>query len=43
MDSVNKIADYVAMINLGKIIWYGEKNDMQKSKNKNLQEFINLH
>ena len=30
------------MINEGKIIWYGEKQDLKKSKNKTLNEFINI-
>ena len=40
--SINKIANKVAMINEGKIIWHGEKQDLQKSKNKTLNEFINI-
>ena len=42
LSSINKIANKVAMINEGKIIWYGEKQDLQKSKNKTLNEFINI-
>ena len=42
LSSLNKIANKVAMINEGKIIWYGEKQDLQKSKNKTLNEFINV-
>ncbi len=42
LSSLNKIANKVAMINEGKIIWYGEKQDLQKSKNKTLNEFINI-
>ena len=34
LSSLNKIANKVAMINEGKIIWYGEKQDLKKSKNK---------
>ena len=40
LSSLNKIANKVAMINEGKIIWHGEKQDLQKSKNKTLNEFI---
>ena len=42
LSSINKIANKVAMINQGKIIWHGEKEDLQKSKNKTLNEFINI-
>jgi phospholipid/cholesterol/gamma-HCH transport system ATP-binding protein len=42
LSSLNKIANKVAMINEGKIIWYGEKEDLKKSKNKTLNEFINI-
>ena len=41
MQSVNKIADNVAMINDGKIIWKGKKSEMGVSNNQKLQEFIN--
>ena len=41
MHSVKKIADNVAMINEGKIIWKGKKSEMMHSKNIKLQEFIN--
>ena len=41
MQSVNKIADNVAMINDGKIIWKGKKSEMGDSNNQKLQEFIN--
>ena len=41
MQSVNKIADNVAMINEGKIIWNGKKSEMGVSDNQKLQEFIN--
>ena len=40
LSSLNKIANKVAMINEGKIIWHGEKQDLKKSKNKTLNEFI---
>ena len=42
LSSINKIANKVTMINEGKIVWHGEKQDMQKSKNKTLKEFINI-
>ena len=42
LSSINKIANKVAMINEGKIIWHGEKQDLKKSKNKTLNEFINI-
>ena len=42
LSSLNKIANKVAMINEGKIIWYGEKQDLKNSKNKTLNEFINI-
>ena len=42
LSSINKIANKVAMINEGEIIWHGEKQDLQKSRNKNLNEFINI-
>ena len=42
MDSVRKIADNVAMISSGKIIWNGKKSEIEKSSNKELNEFINM-
>ena len=42
LSSLNKIANKIAMINEGKIIWYGEKQDLKKSNNKTLNEFINI-
>ena len=42
MDSVRKIADDVAMISNGKIIWNGEKSELAKSNNQELNEFINI-
>ena len=42
LSSINKIANKVAMINEGKIIWHGDKHNLQKSKNKTLNEFINI-
>ena len=43
LSSLNKIANKVAMINEGKIIWHGERQDIQKSKVKTLNEFINIY
>ena len=43
LSSINKIANKVAMINEGEIIWHGEKQDLQKSGNKSLNEFININ
>ncbi|MAC61937.1 MAG: ABC transporter ATP-binding protein [SAR116 cluster bacterium] len=42
MDSVRKIADNVAMISRGKITWNGKKSEIEKSSNKELNEFINI-
>ena len=42
MDSVKKIADNVAMINDGEIIWHGEKEGLDNSNNKLLNQFINI-
>lgn len=42
MDSVKKIADNVAMINDGEIIWHGEKESLVNSGNKLLNQFINI-
>ncbi len=41
LDSIKQIADKVAMINEGKIVWHGNKQDLRKSKNKTINEFIN--
>ena len=43
LDSIKKIADKVAMINEGKIVWHGNKQDLRKSKNKTINEFINTN
>lgn len=43
LDSIKKIADKVAMINEGKIVWHGNKQDLRKSKNKTMNEFINTN
>ena len=42
MDSVKKIADNVAMINNGEIIWHGGKESLNGSNNKLLNQFINI-
>ena len=42
LNSMNKIAYKVAMVNEGKIIWHGEKKDLHNNKNKTLNEFINI-
>ena len=42
MDSVKKIADNVAMINNGEIIWHGDKESLNGSNNKLLNQFINI-
>ena len=38
--SARKIADKVAMIYEGKIIWFGDIKDIDNSKNKYLEQFI---
>ena len=43
LDSIKKIADKVAMINEGKIVWHGNKKDLRRSKNKTMNEFINTN
>lgn len=40
MASVRKIADYVAMIYKGKILWYGTVAEMDKTDNEYVQQFI---
>ena len=40
MGSVRKIADYVAMIHDGKIIWTGPVGDLDKSGNEYVEQFI---
>ena len=42
MDSVKKIADNVAMIDNGEIIWHGDKESLSVSNNKLLNQFINI-
>ncbi len=40
MSSVRKIADYVAMIHDGKIVWTGPVKDLDKSGNEYVEQFI---
>ncbi len=40
MASAKKIADKVAMLYEGKIIWFGDKKDMYKSGNEYMDQFI---
>jgi len=40
MQSARKIADYVAMIYRGKIIWHGSVKDIDNSKNNYVEQFI---
>lgn len=41
MSSVRRIADYVAMIHEGKILWHGKVEDLDKSGNPYVDQFIN--
>ncbi len=41
MGSVRKIADFVAMIYDGKIVWHGPIKELDKTKNPYIQQFIN--
>ncbi len=41
MGSVRKIADYVALIHEGKIIWHGAVDDLDHSGNEFVDQFIN--
>ena len=41
MGSVRKIADYVAMIHEGKIVWHGAVADLDHSGNEYVDQFIN--
>ncbi len=43
MGSVRKIADFVAMIHEGKIIWHGPVEELDKSGNPYVEQFINGH
>lgn len=40
MGSVRKIADYVAMIHEGKILWYGPASELDHSGNAHVEQFI---
>ena len=40
MASARKIADYIAMIYKGEIIWYGKKEDVDHSGNEYVDQFI---
>jgi phospholipid/cholesterol/gamma-HCH transport system ATP-binding protein len=40
MASARKIADYVAMIHQGKIIWHGSVKDLDNSGNEYVDQFI---
>ena len=42
MDSVKKIADNVAMIDNGEIIWHGDKESLSVSNTNLLNQFINI-
>ena len=41
MSSARKIADRIAMLYKGKIIWHGAVEEMEKTKNEFLRQFIN--
>jgi phospholipid/cholesterol/gamma-HCH transport system ATP-binding protein len=41
MASARKIADYIAMIYKGKIIWQGKASEIDKSGNQYVEQFIN--
>ena len=41
MRSALKIADKIAMISAGKIIWQGNKEDVKHTDNENVREFMN--
>ena len=40
MASARKIADEIAMLYKGKIIWQGSKNDIDQSGNEYVDQFI---
>ncbi|WP_027135308.1 ABC transporter ATP-binding protein [Geminicoccus roseus] len=40
MASVRKIADYVAMLYQGKVIWFGSVDDLDRSGNEHVDQFI---
>ena len=41
MHSANMIADEVAMLSSGKILWRGNKKELYKSKNEVVDQFVN--
>ena len=41
MASARKIADKIAMLYKGKIIWYGTVKEMDKTNNEFVKQFIN--
>lgn len=41
MHSARRVADKIAMLYEGKIIWFGDVKDIDKSKNEYLDQFIN--
>ncbi len=41
MASARKIADKIAMIHKGKIVWFGDAKDVNKSGNEYVEQFIN--
>ena len=41
MSSARKIADRIAMLYKGKIIWHGSVEEIEKTKNEFLRQFIN--
>ena len=41
MSSARKIADRIAMLYKGKIIWHGTVEEIEKTKNEFLRQFIN--
>ena len=41
MSSARKIADRIAMLYKGKIIWHGKVEEIEKTKNEFLRQFIN--
>lgn len=40
ISSAYKIADYIAMLYKGKIVWYGQSTELQQTKNEFVQQFI---
>ena len=41
MNSARKIADRIAMLHMGKIVWSGTPNEIDNSDNKYVNQFIN--